>query len=119
MDPRSQHLINWTMKSLETTKTTKHVPQSYLIIGSMPELPKLWKPSSPGNHNKIIETSTITDRESRKLNAIFIQKPYIIEAPSTEDNHTVKSPPQVAYLTSDTRQRTGDDSISTQDKARM
>lgn len=57
------------------------------------------------------------DRESRKLNAIFIQKPYSIEAPSMEDNHTVKSPPQAVCFTSDTRQRTGDDSISAQDKA--
>jgi len=36
------------------------------------------------------------DRESRKQNAILIQKPYSIEAPSMEDNHTVKSPPQAA-----------------------
>jgi hypothetical protein len=42
-----------------------------------------------------------------------IHKPYNIEAPSTEDNHTVKSAPQAVVLTSETRQRTGDDSIST------
>lgn len=55
--------------------------------------------------------------ESRKLNTVLIQKPYSIEAPSMEDNHTVKSPPQVVYFTSDTRQRIGDDSISAQDKS--
>lgn len=43
-----------------------------------------------------------------------IHKPYNIEAPSAEVNHAVKSPPQTALLTSETRQRTGDDSISTE-----
>lgn len=47
-----------------------------------------------------------------------IHKPYNIEAPSTEDNHTVKSAPQAVVLTSDTRQRTGDDSISTKKQSK-
>lgn len=55
------------------------------------------------------------NRQSQKQNAILILKTYNIEAPSTEDNHTVKSPPQAVCFTSDTRQRTGDDSISVQD----
>lgn len=42
-----------------------------------------------------------------------VQKLYIIEDPSIEVNQTVKSPPQTAVLTSDTRHRTGDDSTST------
>jgi hypothetical protein len=46
-----------------------------------------------------------------------IHKPYSIVAPSTEDNHTVNSAPQAVFFTSDTRQRTGDDSISTKNKA--
>lgn len=36
-----------------------------------------------------------------------------------EDNHTVKSPPHAVLCTSDTRQETGDDSISAKEKARM
>jgi hypothetical protein len=39
-------------------------------------------------------------------------KTYSIEEPSTEDSQTVKSPPQTAFVTSVTRQGTGDASIS-------
>lgn len=35
-----------------------------------------------------------------------------MEEPSTEDNHTVKSAPQTAFVTSDTRQGSGEGSIS-------
>lgn len=44
-----------------------------------------------------------------------IQKPYNIEAPSTEVNQTVKSAPQATFFTSDTWQRTGDNSNSTKE----
>jgi len=98
----------------------------------MPKLSILRKPCSSGNQSKRKKKQKLSitndciqsknrismpeDRESRKQNAILIQKAYSIEAPSTEDNHTVKSPPQAACFTSDTRQRTGDDSISVQVK---
>ena len=41
---------------------------------------------------------------------------YNMVAPSADDSHTVKSAPQAVVLTSDTRQRTGDDSISAKEE---
>ena len=50
----------------------------------------------------------------KKTESKDIHKPYSMEAPSIDDNPTVNSPPQAVFFTSETRQRTGDDSISTQ-----
>ena len=52
-------------------------------------------------------------RTIKKLKCKDNHKPYSMEAPSIEVNHAVNSPPQAVVFTSDTRQRTGDDSIST------
>lgn len=57
-----------------------------------------------------------TNKSNKEMESKDIHKPYSMEAPSIEDNHTVNSPPQAVFFTSDTRQRTGDDSISTQQK---
>lgn len=40
-----------------------------------------------------------------------------MEAPSTDDNQTVKSAPQATVFTSETRHRTGDSSNSSDNKA--
>lgn len=47
-----------------------------------------------------------------------LYKPYNIDAPWIEVNHTVKSAPHVVLTTSDTRHRTGDGSISATDAKR-
>ena len=52
-------------------------------------------------------------QQQRKKNK-RLRKPYSIEAPSVEDNHTVKSAPQAMLVTSsETTHGTGDDSTST------
>lgn len=55
----------------------------------------------------------ITDSESGK---ILLEQTYSMEDPSTDDSQTVKSPPQTAFVTSETWLETGDNSNSTEIK---
>jgi hypothetical protein len=97
----------------------------------MPKLSILWKTCGPRNNKQFANQQVFWvnwepqshiknwPNNPGKQKPKCIHKPYSIEAPSTEDNHTVKSAPQARFFTSDTRQRTGDDSISTNNEATM
>lgn len=95
---------------------------TYLIVSSMSKLTILWEACSP-KMPKINSRHKFCLFRRWGILVWIIQEnlpwiiqenlPYHIEAPSAEDNHTVKSAPQAVVFTSGTIHRIGDASTST------